>query len=605
MNKIPLLRTILTHRYLPMMAAVLGVALGLPTLWYGWGLDDDLLQRTMLLSSSLPEALARLFVFLDPSTNRALMDSGALPWWTLDTVRVSFLRPIAVLSLWLDYRLWPNSAMMMHAHSVLWYAGLCALVATVYRRMMGRGVAAGLGTVLFTVNVTHIGCVTALNARNVLQAAFFGVLTLSLHDRGRRGGWRAGTWLAPLSLALALLSAEAGIATMAYLAAYALCVDRGTWPERIKSLLPYAGVIIIWRLGYQYLGYGAWASDFYVDPGREPLRFAAAILERGPVLLLGQWAMPDPAVYAVLSAGARPIYWLAAMLFVMLMGAVLFPLFRHSRVTRFWGLGMLLAVGPICAVNPASGRHLVFVGLGAIALMAQLIASLAGRRKRLPTRRAWRIPAWTMGLLLFGLQGAIYPILLHSVQDGIGPLYREVMDIGPLPGVERQDVVIANAPSPGQFIYVPSLRASVGQPLPAHMRILAPAHSAVTITRVDGHTVIVRPERGYLLRPDAPLEAERNYFPLVHPVYASRYGDGFTRSGAFPMAQGQQVTLTGMQVEVTALTDDGRPAEARMTFSRPLEDPSLRWLQWDWDRNAYIPFALPAIGETARIPGPF
>jgi len=123
---------------------VLAVALGVPTLWYGWGIDDDMLHRTMLLSSSLPEVIARLFVFLDPKTNQALMDLGVLPWWTLDTVRVSFWRPLAALSLWLDYQLWPESALLMHAHNLLWYAGLCLLAAVTYRRLMGRDISAGL-----------------------------------------------------------------------------------------------------------------------------------------------------------------------------------------------------------------------------------------------------------------------------------------------------------------------------------------------------------------------------------------------------------------------------------------------------------------------------
>lgn len=56
---------------------------------------------------------------------------------------------------------------------------------------------------------------------------------------------------------------------------------------------------------------------------------------------------------------------------------------------------------------------------------------------------------------------------------------------------------------------------------------------------------------------------------------------------------------------VTALTDDGRPGAARVTFDAPLEDASLAWLQWDWARNTYAPFSPPAIGQTARIAGPF
>jgi hypothetical protein len=71
------------------------------------------------------------------------------------------------------------------------------------------------------------------------------------------------------------------------------------------------------------------------------------------------------------------------------------------------------------------------------------------------------------------------------------------------------------------------------------------------------------------------------------------------------MTLGQQVELTGMRAEVLALTPNGRPLEVRMQFTVPLEDASLKWLQWDWERNAYVPFTLPAVGETVRVSGPF
>jgi hypothetical protein len=270
---------------------------------------------------------------------------------------------------------------------------------------------------------------------------------------------------------------------------------------------------------------------------------------------------------------------------------------------------MMLAVIPVCAVNPAGGRHLVFVSLGALGLMAQFVAGLLERHDWLPARRAWRIPAWAVGLALLGLHAVLFPILVSSLvsstQTAIGPLYQAVMDIGPLPGIERQDVVIVNAPSPGQFIYLPSLRHFGGQAMPAHVRVLAPAHSPVEVTRLDAHTVIVRPEYGYLLSPGSSVGGRRDIFPLIHPTFASQYGDGFFRSGAFPMTLGQQVELTGMRAEVIALTANGRPLEARMQFTVPLEDASLKWLQWDWERNAYVPFTLPAVGETVRVAGPF
>ena len=46
-----------------------------------------------------------------------------------------------------------------------------------------------------------------------------------------------------------------------------------------------------------------------------------------------------------------------------------------------------------------------------------------------------------------------------------------------------------------------------------------------------------------------------------------------------PMTVGQRVGLMGVTVEITAVTNDGRPAEAAFRFTFSLEDPLLRWLR--------------------------
>jgi hypothetical protein len=45
--------------------------------------------------------------------------------------------------------------------------------------------------------------------------------------------------------------------------------------------------------------------------------------------------------------------------------------------------------------------------------------------------------------------------------------------------------------------------------------------------------------------------------------------------------------------------------EAAFEFEMPLEDASLKWLLWDWDRDVYRPLALPEVGRSVRLMGPF
>ena len=55
------------------------------------------------------------------------METGAAPWWTLPTLRIAFFRPLAVLTHWADYRLWPDSGVLMHVHSIAWYGAVLLL----------------------------------------------------------------------------------------------------------------------------------------------------------------------------------------------------------------------------------------------------------------------------------------------------------------------------------------------------------------------------------------------------------------------------------------------------------------------------------------------
>jgi hypothetical protein len=99
----------------------------------------------------------------------------------------------------------------------------------------------------------------------------------------------------------------------------------------------------------------------------------------------------------------------------------------------------------------------------------------------------------------------------------------------------------------------------------------------VKIYRPDARTLVVQPEYGY-------------YAWIL---------DALFRNSQHPFSVGDRVELTGMTVEIKELTGDGRPAKAAFTFAVPLEDPSLRWLQYkDGD---FIPFTPPAIGQSVVL----
>jgi hypothetical protein len=86
-------------------------------------------------------------------------------------------------------------------------------------------------------------------------------------------------------------------------------------------------------------------------------------------------------------------------------------------------------------------------------------------------------------------------------------------------------------------------------------------------------------------------------FALAHMI---RFFDILFRGPDYPMRLGERVELSAATIEVTALTPDGRPAEATFRFRVPLEDPSLRWFACR--RGGFVPFTPPAVGQTASLP---
>lgn len=67
------------------------------------------------------------------------------------------------------------------------------------------------------------------------------------------------------------------------------------------------------------------------------------------------------------------------------------------------------------------------------------------------------------------------------------------------------------------------------------------------------------------------------------------------------MAVGRPVPLSRMTIQVTAVTQDGRPAEATFRFAVPLEDPSLRWVVWQ--NGGFVPFNPPRVGQKVVVSG--
>jgi hypothetical protein len=179
----------LTSRFLPFFVAIVAIILTLPSLKMGL-IADDYHHKLLMSGSKGPIRLLNspidMFRFFDgdPKHTFQLKDYGFLTWWTYEKIKGAFWKPLASITHWLDYIVWPNSLAMMHLHSLLWYGALVMAAAFLYRRFITIAWMAGLAALLYAIDDTHGMPAGFTSNRNALMATFFGVLAIIAYDNG-------------------------------------------------------------------------------------------------------------------------------------------------------------------------------------------------------------------------------------------------------------------------------------------------------------------------------------------------------------------------------------------------------------------------------------
>jgi len=503
---------------------VFGLLLASSSLLNGLQADDYVVRAAVVGSQPWDlrsDGLRDAYRFLDGDLDhaRAAIDRGLFPWWSDPSCRFHFWRPITAWTHVIDFSFWPDQPVLMHLHSLLWFGVLLAVAAIFYRCLMGRTPplwTPALAALLFTVDDAHARSVGWLADRGTLIGAVFGILALTAYDRRRRDGWRPGSWLAPIALAVGLLSKETAIATAAYLLAYAVFLDRGPWRKRLTALLPCVVVVVTWYAVYRLQGFGTSNSGSYVEPGTEPLQFLAAVLQRGPILVVGQWGFPDSILSLAMSGSLLTVYWVAAVVFTSLVGLLLAPLIARSALARFFATGMLLSLVTACGAF-CDDRQLMFVGIGAMGLLALWLTGLKNDAPWLPSSLPWRRLAVGFAGLFVVTHLVVAPLLL-AVETRTMKIYVDRVDrmIATLP-VHRKNKTVVSVASDSWLIDFWMLQAAHGQnqDLPSHFLSLASGSRHVVLTRLDAFTLVVRPDAGYL--PSPGLRAEpRPDISLIH-----------------------------------------------------------------------------------------
>jgi hypothetical protein len=581
------LRRAAEHRRAPWWVGLAATLLILPSVTAGRAVDDYLHALILDGSTAFPGFVRHpldLFRFAGPTHNLAAMQDGILPWWADLEVRFAFFRPLSVLTHALDHALWPDSAVLMHAHNVLWHVLTLAGVWVVYREIASARSVAVLAFALYALDDARGAPVAWIANRNALVGLAVSLWALVLYHRWRAGRSKHGAWLGPLVFAVALLAGEGAVSILAYLAAYALFLDDGPLPRRLARLGPYLILLGAWAALSRALGYGVARSGVYFDPVGDPVLFLQHLPERMLVLLFAQLGGPWSEgwnAYSFTFPAAIPLVVGGGILTLAVTGFVLWPLLVRQATTRFWLTGAVLAVVPACAAFPAD-RLLPWVGLGVMGTLGELFAACVGSREAFWPDAVRRRLAIAMAWGIVGLHLIAAPLLLPARSRGIADVSATLgraFDTAPATlDVTDKTFVYINPPADPFVSFMPFTREVLGIPRPKTQRWLATGLTDVTVERLDTYSVRVTPDRGYLLTDSEKL----------------------LRSPRHPFRPGDHVRLSDVDIEITRTTDDGRPAEAVFRFTRPLEDPSFIWLAWG--PTGYEAFPVPGPGQRVRVP---
>ena len=560
--------------------AVIAVALvlALPSLFAPLVADEHLqASRWRDRRGGIVGFLGDCFVFAsgDLAEGRERMEHLGT-WWAAPDFRVAFWRPLSAATHAIDLTLWPGSAALMHAHTLVWLAALLAALAALFRRLLPPR-AATLALALYAWDDARGGLLSWVANRHALIAAVFGVGALLAHDRWRRDGWRHGAWLGPLLFAAGLLSSEMALATTGLLCGHALWIDRaGPLARRLARLAPYLLVVIGWQAIYSAHGYGVVGSGSYVHPLHDPRVYFAQLPGRALVLALGQLTPFASDFWLFAPPAARPVIVASALGLILVVAKVLWPKVASERSSRFWLLGAGLALLPVAAAGPGD-RNLVFVGIGASAALA--LAFDASVRAP-PSSRGARFVVGALAICNLALAPVLLP--LKCLANFNLERMRAAADasIPRAPSVTAETLVVVSVATEGTIFFVWTQRAAAGVPMPRGTRILSTGFGPTSVTRPDAVTLRVSPEGGFL--------ATEMHRLMRSPSQRFRVND--------------VIELSDMRATVVALTDGGRPRTVEFRFATPLESAGRRWMRGEG--MGLVPWTPPPVGATVVVPAP-
>ena len=597
------------------MLGVAAVVMMLPALKTGLVMDDLVQRIPQLKPSQIPPAFhqvagqadktGRLSTVLfetfgfprDKTFSKMAKEYGILPWWLPTEIKMSLWRPFTAFTHWLDYRAFPDSPALMHAHNIAWFAVVVFLVAIIYRKIIGPTAIAGLAALMFVLDKNTYFPVMFIANRGFIVALCFGLICFYMHHKWRLTNSTSAGILSIVFFLLSLLSNEAGVSSFAFILAYALVLDKASWKIRLSSLLPAVITIIVWRIIYNSLGYGvSGIGAAYLDPGHEPLKFLYHLPGYGMAVIAGQLSALPPDIMLAVNLQYFGIISKFYICFAIIAVSLFVPIIRRDTLARFWFSVMIFAAIPVASAP--SSKNFGFVAVGAFGFIAVFLGNLIKNRSWLHSSRLYKRLAWIFCIILLATHiplAALSRLTIPKIAPFMLGALAHPAGLNNTPLSNDSNVIIVNAPCQLSVCAMPFNVAYYGQPIPKSIRALAFAYTGLEIERINDKSLVIRSQEENIFT--------SNQSSPLHFAHAFATIDKLMHSDQM-FEKNRRFVLEGMTVEVLKLDSNNLPKELAFTFDAPLEDERFRWLQFNWYSLEYEPFNLPKVGQTVATDGP-
>ncbi|MCP5051535.1 MAG: hypothetical protein GY940_30485, partial [bacterium] len=343
-----------------------------------------------------------LYNFSDgtPEHVSKLISLGFSPWYTDLNWKMKFFRHLPSVLLALNHKISGMNPTGYVLHSVLWYFILIVLMGFLVRMLVPASVSgrshpvAYLTLFIFALALRNGLVVLYGGARWLLIVTACALAGLVAHIKWREQGWKPGRYLSLVCFLLALLSGEASLAVLAYLAAYELVGNPDPIKKRIKALIPVTAMVFIYLIIHRLLEYGAGGQGPYTNPLKEPIEFLAGLPFK-MAAMLGDLFFGTMSLFGIFPAtqGQRLLTIAAGTAALVIGFLLIYPLWSKSpdrlrRTVNWLFLGTIGAMVPLASVE-AAARVVLILTIGGSILLALAIHHWFQRIWRNPLSFAW------------------------------------------------------------------------------------------------------------------------------------------------------------------------------------------------------------------------